>query len=200
MSLKLKWIHGFSHPDFEDIPSFFFARLGKVNRSCATVTKTQTFLTIAGVAGVLLFDPRLFLSPKKFVHIYLMRFRVENFDFILKISTKCIAEYVFLVFLFFLFTLFHTTLNKMTAIQGSNSHTFPAAYPSPKYSKLSQLAFFHITSAAGLLLHMPRKYRTERNANQFLQNFLAIQIKQSKLPGSKEASQFRERRRRKQHL
>lgn len=98
------------------------------------------------------------------------------------------------------FSHFSTPLNKMTAIQGSNSHTFPAAYPSPKYSKLSQLAFFHITSAAGLLLHMPRKYRTERNANQFLQNFLAIQIKQSKLPGSKEASQFRERRRRKQHL
>lgn len=108
LSLKLKWIHGFSYPDFEDIPSFLFARLGKLNRSCNTVTKTQTFLTIVGVAAVLQFGPRLLLSPKKFVHIYLMRFRVENRGFILKISTKYNADYAFLVFFSSSFSHFST--------------------------------------------------------------------------------------------
>lgn len=112
-------------------------------------------------------------------HIPLMRFRVEKLGFILKISTKCIAEYVFLVFFsfFLLFLLSHTTLNKMSATQARISHTFSAPYPSPKYSKPPQLVFFHSTTTARPLLHMPRKYCTKRNANQFLQNLLAIQIK-----------------------
>lgn len=65
LSLKLKWIDRFSQPDFENIPSVLFARLPKLNQSFHTVTKTQTLLTLVGVAAALLIGPRLLLSPKK---------------------------------------------------------------------------------------------------------------------------------------
>lgn len=133
------------------------------------------------------------------VHIPLMRFRVEKLGFILKISTKCIAESVLLILLFFLFTLSPTTLNKMSTTQAGISHNFPAPNPSPKYSKLTQLVFFHSTPAAGLLLHMPRKYWTKRNANPFLQNFWAIQIN-TKFSSSKAAICFQDKSSKKQHL
>ena len=66
---------------------------------------------------------------------------------------------------------------KMSATQAGISHTFPAPYPSPKHSTLLQPAFFHSTAAAGLLLHMLRKYWRGMQTN--FKDLLAIQIKHS---------------------